>query len=72
MQQYNRLKEEAGRRAAEYMQELDAIIRDQKMEQDRLDASLRDLTAYQNKLKQRHTELEENKARVAKLEDYIT
>ncbi|GFO15543.1 structural maintenance of chromosomes protein [Plakobranchus ocellatus] len=72
VQQYNRLKEEAGRRAAEYMQELDAIIRDQKMEQDRLDASLRDLTAYQNKLKQRHTELEENKARVAKLEDYIT
>uniref|UniRef100_A0A0B7A500 Structural maintenance of chromosomes protein n=1 Tax=Arion vulgaris TaxID=1028688 RepID=A0A0B7A500_9EUPU len=72
VQQYNRLKEEAGRRAAEYMQELDAIIRDQKMDQDRLDNSLRDIAAYEAKLKQKQHELEENKNRVAKLEDYIT
>ncbi|BFZ10782.1 hypothetical protein BsWGS_13821 [Bradybaena similaris] len=72
VQQYNRLKEEAGRRAAEYMQELDAIIRDQKMDQDRLDNCLRDIATYEAKLKQKQHELEENKNRVAKLEDYIT
>uniref|UniRef100_A0A2C9K3R1 Structural maintenance of chromosomes protein n=1 Tax=Biomphalaria glabrata TaxID=6526 RepID=A0A2C9K3R1_BIOGL len=72
VQQYNRLKEEAGRRAAEYMQELDAIIRDQKMDQDRLDSCLRDIATYEAKLKQKQHELEENKNRVSKLEDYIT
>jgi len=72
VQQYNRLKEEAGRRAAEYMQELDAIIRDQKMDQDRLDSCQRDVSTYEAKLKQKQHELEENKNRVNKLEDYIT
>lgn len=71
VQQYNRLKEEAGRRAAEYMQDLDAIIRDQKMEQDRLDSAQRDIATYESKLKQKQHELEENKNRVSKLEDYI-
>ncbi|XP_035827369.1 structural maintenance of chromosomes protein 1A [Aplysia californica] len=72
VQQYNRLKEEAGRRAAEYMQELDAIIREQKMDQDRLDSAQRDIATYEAKLKQKQHELEENKNRVSKLEDYIT
>lgn len=54
------------------MQELDAIIRDQKMDQDRLDSCMRDVATYEAKLKQKQHELEENKNRVNKLEDYIS
>ena len=71
MQQYNRLKEEAGRRAAKYMQELESINREQKSDQDRYDNELRKKNELMAKIKQKEHEMEENKKRIEKLQEYI-
>ena len=42
------------------------------MDQDKLDSAQREIATYEAKLKQKQHELEENKNRVSKLEDYIT
>ena len=71
MREYNRLKEEAGKRAARYLQELDSINREQKSDQDRLDNELRKKNELTAKIRQKEHEMEENKKRVEKLNDYI-
>ncbi|KAL8609913.1 hypothetical protein ACOMHN_016388 [Nucella lapillus] len=71
VQQYNRLKEEAGRRAAKYMQELETINREQKSDQDRYDNELRKKNELLAKIKQKEHEMEENKKRIEKLQEYI-
>nr|KAG5701912.1 hypothetical protein BaRGS_014977 [Batillaria attramentaria] len=71
VQQYNRLKEEAGRRAAKYLQELESISREQKSDQDRYDNEMRKKNELQAKIKQKEHEMEENKKRVEKLQEYI-
>ena len=71
VQQYNRLKEEAGRRAAKYMQELESINREQKSDQDRYDNELRKKNELMAKIKQKEHEMEENKKRIEKLQEYI-
>ena len=71
MKEYRRLKEEAGTRAAALMQEMDTIQREQKADQDRLDNEMRRKNDVMAKLKQKEHEIEENKKRVDKLNDYI-
>lgn len=71
VQQYNRLKEEAGRRAAKYLQELETINREQKSDQDRYDNELRKKNELMAKIKQKEHEMEENKKRIEKLQEYI-
>ena len=71
VQQYNRLKEEAGRRAAKYMQELETINREQKSDQDRYDNELRKKNELMAKIKQKEHEMEENRKRIEKLQEYI-
>lgn len=71
VQEYNRLKEEASKKAARYHQELETINREQKSDQDKLENENRKRNEVQNKIKQKEHELEENKKRVEKLNDYI-
>lgn len=71
MREYHRLKEEAGKQAAAYMQELESLTREQKSDQDRLDNEVRKRNEMTAKIKQKDHELDENKKRVEKLNEYI-
>ena len=71
MQEYHRLKEEAGKRAARNMQEMETISREQKSDQDRYDNETRKKNELVNKIRQKENEMEENRKRVEKLDDYI-
>ena len=71
MKEYHRLKEEAGSRAAALTQKLDTIQREQKMDQDRQENELRKKNEMGAKLKQKEHEMEENKKRVEKLNEYV-
>ena len=71
MQEYQRLKEEAGKRSARLLQEMDSIQREQKSDQDRFDNETRKKNEVMAKIKQKEHEMEENKKRVEKLNDYI-
>ena len=71
MREYHRLKEEGGKLAAAYMQELDSFVRDQKSDQDRLDNEARKKNELTAKIKQKEHELEEYNKRVEKLGEYI-
>ncbi|KAK3102279.1 hypothetical protein FSP39_010179 [Pinctada imbricata] len=71
VQEYHRLKEEAGKRAARNMQEMDSISREQKSDQDRFDNESRKKNEMVNKIRQKESEMEENRKRVEKLDDYI-
>lgn len=69
--EYQRLKEEAGKRSARLLQEMDSIQREQKSEQDKYDNEIRKKNELLAKIKQKEHEMEENKKRVEKLNDYI-
>ena len=71
MQEYQRLKEEAGKRSARMLQEMDSIQREHKSDQDRYDNEVRKKNEVMAKIKQKEHEMEENKKRVEKLNDYI-
>lgn len=71
MKEYHRLKEEASKRAAAYMQELESINREQKSDQDKMDNEGRKRNEMLAKIKQKDQEMDENKKRVEKLNDYI-
>ncbi|XP_011314673.1 structural maintenance of chromosomes protein 1A [Fopius arisanus] len=71
VKEYNRLKEEAGRQSARYLQMLDSINREQKSDQDRLDNESRKKTDIENKLKQKGHMRDEALKRVEKLEEHI-
>lgn len=65
------MKEEAGKRAARYSQDLESINREQKSDQDRRDNEERKKNDMVTKIEQKKHEMEENKKRVEKLNDYI-
>ncbi|GAB1861217.1 Structural maintenance of chromosomes protein [Camponotus japonicus] len=69
--EYNRLKEEAGKQSARYLQLLDSINREQKSDQDRLDNEGRKKTEIENKHKQKGHMRDEALKRVEKLEEHI-
>ncbi|XP_022237917.1 structural maintenance of chromosomes protein 1A-like isoform X2 [Limulus polyphemus] len=71
VQEYNSLKEEAGKLSSRYLQELDSVNREQKSDQDRHDNELRKKAEMEAKVKQKRSELEENVRRVEKLNEYI-
>ena len=69
--EYNKLKEEAGKRSAMYLQELDSVNREQKSDQDSLDNEVRNKAEIENRLKQKGHEKEEAAKRIEKLSDHI-
>jgi structural maintenance of chromosome 1 len=69
--EYHRLKEEAAKRSARYMQELDSVTREQKSDQDRLDNVSRMRTDAENKHRQKCHEKEEMEKRIEKLAEHI-
>lgn len=71
VREYNRLKEEAGKQSARYLQMLDSINREQKSDQDRLDNEGRKKTDIENKHKQKGHMRDEALKRVEKLEEHI-
>lgn len=71
IKEYHRLKEEAAKRSARYMQELDSVNREQKADQDRLDTLHRMRTEAENKHRQKEHEKEEMEKRVDKLREHI-
>ncbi|XP_066593968.1 structural maintenance of chromosomes protein 1A isoform X2 [Prorops nasuta] len=71
VREYNRLKEEAGKQSARYLQLLDSINREQKSDQDRLDNEGRKKTEIENKHKQKGHMRDEAVKRVEKLEEHI-
>lgn len=71
VREYNRLKEEAGKQSARYLQLLDSINREQKSDQDKLDNEGRKKTEIENKHKQKGHMRDEALKRVEKLEEHI-
>jgi len=69
--EYHRLKEDAAKQSARYMQDLDSVNREQKSDQDRLDNELRKKQEVENKLKSKKHELEDAKKRIEKLAEHI-
>lgn len=53
------------------MQEMDTISREQKSDQDRYDNEMRKKNEMGAKIKQKESEMEENRKRVEKLNEYI-
>jgi structural maintenance of chromosome 1 len=71
VKEYHRLKEEAGTQAASFLQELDSLSREQKMDQDKLDNEMRKKNEHEAQIKQKEHELEECSQRTEKLNEYI-
>jgi len=69
--EYHHLKEECGKKAAQYMQDLESITREQKTDQDRLENETRKRNELEAKNKQKSHEMDENQRRVEKLNEYI-
>ncbi|XP_045462498.1 structural maintenance of chromosomes protein 1A [Harmonia axyridis] len=71
VREYHRLKEEAAKRSARYMQELDSVNREQKADQDKLDNLLGMRTNNENRHRQKCHEKEEMEKRIEKLAEHI-
>ncbi|XP_050296378.1 structural maintenance of chromosomes protein 1A [Anthonomus grandis grandis] len=71
VREYHRLKEEAAKRSARYMQELDSVNREQKSDQDRLDHLCRLRSDAENKYSQKCREKEEMEKRIEKIAEHI-
>lgn len=71
VREYHHLKEEAAKRSARYMQDLDSVNREQKSDQDRLDNVYRLRTDSENKHQQKGHEKEEMEKRIDKLAEHI-
>ncbi|XP_037091511.1 structural maintenance of chromosomes protein 1A-like [Pollicipes pollicipes] len=69
--EYHRLKEDAAKRSARYLQDLDSVNREQKSDQDRLDNELRKKQEVENRLKTKGHELEDAQKRIEKLVEHI-
>lgn len=71
VQEYHRLKEEAGKRSAMYLQQLDSVNREQKSDQDRLDNEYRKKAEIENRVHQKGHEKDEAQKRIEKLAEHI-
>ena len=71
VREYNKLKDSVAKQAAKYSSELEQLTREQRTDQDRLDAEKRKHEEVQNKLNQKQTELSENERRLERLQQYI-
>ena len=71
MRQYQKLKEVAAKRNAEYQEQLAGLQREQKLDQDSLDNETRKRNDANSKIKQKALELEEQRTKLAKLVEYL-
>lgn len=71
VREYHRLKEEAAKASARYLQQLDSVNREQKADQDRLDNVSRMKTDSENRHRQKLHEKEEMEKRIEKLAEHI-
>lgn len=71
VKEYHHLKEEAAKRSARYLQNLDSVNREQKSDQDRLDNVARMKTEAENRHRQKRHEKEEMEKRIDKLAEHI-
>ncbi len=71
MKTYQRLKEESARRTGQCQEQLDGLLREQKLDQDSLDNEMRKRNDAEAKIKQKQYELEEQRAKLTKLVEYI-
>lgn len=71
IEQYQKLKEKAGKESARHMSDLDSINREHKSDQDRLDNENRKKMDVESKMKNKGHELEESQKRLDKLQDHI-
>jgi structural maintenance of chromosome 1 len=72
MRNYQHLKEEAAKRNVKYQEQLDALQREQKLDQDSLDNEMRKRGDAGAKTKQKEFELDEQKVKLSKLSEYIS
>ena len=71
MRDYQRLKEMAAKTNVQYQEQLDALQREQKCDQDSLDNEMRRKNDANLKMKQKQCELEEQRVKLTKLVEYI-
>jgi structural maintenance of chromosome 1 len=72
MKQYQKLKEAAAKRNAEFAEKLGSLQREQKLDQDSLDNETRKRNDANSKIKQKQYELEEQRTKLSKLSDYLS
>ncbi|KAG8185877.1 hypothetical protein JTE90_004419 [Oedothorax gibbosus] len=71
VEEYEKLKGQAGNLSSRYLQDLDSVTREQKSDQDRCDNEIRKKAEVESKIKQKRAEYEENNRRLDKLAEYI-
>lgn len=71
MKQYQKLKEAAAKRNAEFAEKLGGLQREQKLDQDSVDNEGRKRNDANSKIKQKQYELEEQRTKLGKLSDYL-
>lgn len=71
LKNYHHLKEAAAKQSAKVKEQLDTLQREQKLDQDALDNETRKKNDSHLKIKQKENELVEQRAKLAKLVDYI-
>lgn len=71
MTEYQRLKELVAQQNTQFQDQLDGLLREQKLDQDRLDNEMRKRNDANMKIKQKEYELEEQKLKLNKLVEYI-
>lgn len=71
-QEYHRLKEEATRLSAKYLNDLDSLERKQKADSDRYEHEIREQQQIQSRISFLQNEREENLKRIEKLRDNIS
>jgi structural maintenance of chromosome 1 len=68
---YHRLKEESVKRTTKIKEQFDTLNREQKLDQDGLDNEMRKKNDATNRIKQKQSELDEQKLKLDKLVEYI-
>jgi structural maintenance of chromosome 1 len=71
MRDYQRLKEESVKRTTKVKEQFDTLNREQKLDQDGLDNEMRKKNDASNRIKQKQSELDEQKLKLDKLVEYI-
>ena len=71
LHEYQRLKETASKQTVKLQEQLNALQREQKLDQDALDNEMRKRNDANLKIKQKEYELEEQRLKLNKLIDYI-
>jgi len=71
VEEYHKLKDQAGVQAAIINQDLDIIVREQKNDQDKIDNDTRRKTELESKISAKESEKGDHETRLQKLVDYI-